>query len=283
MLDGWRLEGDYYEHVETGYDLLAPSYDEDIGTNRIGSRMRLVFRKALMRVFRPGQRLFEIGCGTGLDALWLARQGLEVVATDISDRMVAGVRERADRDGLADRVTCKKLAARDIGALANTFGEQSFDGGYCHAGALNMEPDLPRASDGIRAVLHPSGHFVCSIVNQTSLFEVIFYLAVLRPRKAFRRLGNTVPIPISRMAPLNRFVVPARFYSPKEVTRIFGENFRLARVQGMQIVLPPSNLAMYYEAMLPLFRPLDTLETRLGGVWPFNEWGHHTILDFVRR
>lgn len=282
MLDGWRLDADFYKHVETGYDRLAPSYDVDIGANPIGSRMRQVFRKALMRVFRPGQRVFEIGCGTGIDAMWLAHQGLEVVATDISDRMVAEVREKAGRDGLANRVTCRKLAARDIGSLADAFGEQSFDGGYCHAGALNMEPELARVPDGIRALLRSGGRFVCSVVNQTSLFEVIFYLAVLRPRKAFRRLGNTIPIPISRTAPLNQYVVPARFYSPQQVRRLFGGAFRLAGIQGMQIFLPPSNLASYYERLLPLFRPLDALETKLAGARPFNEWGHHTILTLVR-
>ena len=282
MRDDWRIDGDYYEHVTAGYNRLAPSYDADIGANRVGGRMRRVFRNALMRVFQPGQRVFEIGCGTGLDALWLARGGLQVVATDVSDGMIAEVREKAAREGLEDRVTCHKLAARDIGALADTFGAGTFDGGYCHAGALNMEPDLAQVPDGIRTLLHAGGHFVCSVINQTSLFELVFYLAVLRPRKAFRRLGNTVPIPISRAAPFNRYVVPARFYSPREVSKLFGRAFRCDGIQGMQIVLPPSNLASYYESLLPLFRPLDALETRLAGIYPFNEWGHHTILTFER-
>jgi ubiquinone/menaquinone biosynthesis C-methylase UbiE len=282
MVHEGRLNGDYYRHLETGYDRLAPSYDADIGANRIGTRMREVFRTALMRVFRPGQRVFEIGCGTGIDALWLARQGIEVVATDISDRMIEQVREKATHEALASRVACQKVAACDIGVLANTFGEKSFNGGYCHAGALNMEPKLSRVPDGIRTLLSPGGHFVCSVINQTSLFETLFYPAVLRPRKAFRRLGNTVPIPISRTLPLSRYVVPAHFYSPKQLIRVFGDGFRVGRVQGLQIVLPPSNLAPYYETMLPLFRPLEALESMLSGVWPFNEWGHHTILTFVR-
>ena len=95
-----REPADYYQQVEAGYDRLAPSYDEDIGANLIGTRMRQVFRKALLRVFKPGQRVFEIGCGTGIDALFLARHGLDVVATDISREMVEQVLQKAKRAGL---------------------------------------------------------------------------------------------------------------------------------------------------------------------------------------
>jgi cyclopropane fatty-acyl-phospholipid synthase-like methyltransferase len=39
--------------------------------------------------FPRGSRLLEIGCGTGDEALYLARRGRIVLATDISPRMAA--------------------------------------------------------------------------------------------------------------------------------------------------------------------------------------------------
>ncbi len=279
----WKPERDFYQHIETGYDTLAPTYDEDIGSNLVGLRMRHVFQQTLLEVFRPGQRLFEVGCGTGIDALWLAHRGFNVVATDISDQMLAEVTQKANAEGLSQRLECRKLAAHAIGTLAEEFGEGRFDGGYCHAGALNMEPDILRVPGGIRSLLRSGGRFVCSVINKASLFEVIFYPLVLRPRKAFRRLGNTVPIPISRQAPLNRYVVPARFYGPNELREIFRDSFLAETVQGMQVFLPPSNLADMYSLLEPVFIPLQALEARLSRRWPFNMWGHHTILTFRRR
>src|SRR5437899_7109262 len=85
----------YYRHVESGFDDLAASYDTDIAGNEITIRMREIFRRALLDAFHPGERVVEIGCGTGIDALWLAEQGLEVVATDISQGMVDRVAEKA--------------------------------------------------------------------------------------------------------------------------------------------------------------------------------------------
>ncbi len=278
----WNLKGDFYRYVASGYDSLAPTYDEEIGANPIGYRMRQIFRRALLAVGRPGDLVFEFGCGTGIDALWLARQGMDVVATDISEEMLEQLRRKAKAQELSDRVRCRRLAARDIGALRAEFGEEVFDGGYCHAGALNMEPELSTLGPQIRSLLKRDGTFVCSFINKISLFELLSYLAVLRPRKAFRRLDNVVPIPISRREPLNRYVVPTRFYTPRDMIRTLGGGFRVRGVEGMQVFLPPSNLAELYAAARPVFVPLDWLERLLSKRWPVNSWGHHTILTLQK-
>ncbi len=157
-----------------------------------------------------------------------------------------------------------------------------FDGGFSHAGALNMEPAFELVPSQLRRLVRRGGAFVCSIINKISLFELLFYPLVLRPRKAFRRLGRTVPIPISREPPLNRYVVPARFYSPKDCATLFRPDFAFESLQGLQIFLPPANLARYYAALLAAFAPLEILEETLSRVPPINAWGHHSILTFRR-
>ena len=273
----------YYRRVETGFDDLAPSYDTDIAGNEITIRMRKIFRRALLDAFHPGERVIEIGCGTGIDALWLVEQGLEVVATDISQGMVDRVAEKARAMGLRSSLLCRKLAAKDIGVLGQEFGLESFDGAYSHAGALNMEPELARVPAQLGPLLREHSPFVCSVINRTSLFEIVFYLSVLRPRKAFRRLGDPVPIPISRSGPLQRYVVPSRFYTPRETRRIFEERFVLEKLQAMELFLPPANLTGEYSFLKPIFAPLEALERQLSTTYPWNGWGHHTIFTFRRR
>lgn len=51
-----------------------------------------------------GKRAFDVGTGTGVLALVLARAGATVVATDVEPRAVACARENADRLALAARV-----------------------------------------------------------------------------------------------------------------------------------------------------------------------------------
>ncbi|WP_169988989.1 cyclopropane-fatty-acyl-phospholipid synthase family protein [Microbispora sp. H10836] len=54
-------------------------------------------------VLPPGRAL-ELGCGTGTNAVYLARHGWEVVAVDLVERAVEQAREKADAAGVAVRL-----------------------------------------------------------------------------------------------------------------------------------------------------------------------------------
>jgi len=53
---------------------------------------------------RSGERMLEIGAGTGLAAVLAARAGARVIATDIRPEAVACTRDNAARNGVAGRV-----------------------------------------------------------------------------------------------------------------------------------------------------------------------------------
>ncbi len=48
-------------------------------------------------------RALELGCGTGANALWLAQQGFEVTAVDLSTHAIERARRRAAATGIAIR------------------------------------------------------------------------------------------------------------------------------------------------------------------------------------
>ncbi|GIH50253.1 Methyltransferase domain-containing protein [Microbispora rosea] len=52
----------------------------------------------------PPGRALELGCGTGTNAIYLARHGWEVVAVDLVDRAIEQARERAATAGAAVRL-----------------------------------------------------------------------------------------------------------------------------------------------------------------------------------
>ena len=65
-----------------------------------------------------GGRVLDLGCGAGRNAVPLARQGWDVVGTDLSWPMLAAAAERAREEGVADRVhlilgPMDRIAARD--------------------------------------------------------------------------------------------------------------------------------------------------------------------------
>src|SRR5439155_1758061 len=71
------------------FDAIADTYDESFSDSSIGRAQRRVVWMETDRTFQAGQRILEINCGTGIDALHLAHRGVAVLACDASPRMIA--------------------------------------------------------------------------------------------------------------------------------------------------------------------------------------------------
>ena len=96
------------------FDSLAAGYDREFTDTLIGAAMRQAVWSRLDAAFGPGQRVLELNCGTGEDAVHLGRRGVQVLATDVSARMLDATREKVARAGLAGVVQVEQL---DIRAL----------------------------------------------------------------------------------------------------------------------------------------------------------------------
>ncbi|MER7940011.1 MULTISPECIES: SAM-dependent methyltransferase [unclassified Streptomyces] len=84
---------------------------------------------------KPGRAL-DLGCGEGADAVWLARTGWQVTATDISRVALERAAVHAAEAGVADRVDWQW---HDLGA---SFPEGEYD--LVSAQFLHSMGDLPR-------------------------------------------------------------------------------------------------------------------------------------------
>lgn len=94
---------------------------------------------------RPGQRLLEVGCGSGAVALWAARLGWSVSAGDILPACVEVARRNALANGLPIDVRHSDLTAAFAG---QTFDVIVFNQPFFH-------PDRPLADE--RALTDPGG------------------------------------------------------------------------------------------------------------------------------
>ena len=78
------------------YDRWAAQYDTD--ANDTCDLNAEVLRKQTF--IENDDAVLELGCGTGLNTEWLATQARHVVATDVSDEMIAWARERLTPDSV---------------------------------------------------------------------------------------------------------------------------------------------------------------------------------------
>jgi arsenite methyltransferase len=108
---------------------------------------------------RPGQRLLDVGSGTGSSALLAAREfGCLVSGLDYGTEAVRRARQATDAAGLCDRVG---FLVGDAGALP--FADDEFDAVLCEC-SLSTFPDKARAVGEMRRVLRPSGRVAISDV-----------------------------------------------------------------------------------------------------------------------
>ncbi|HYS73927.1 MAG TPA: class I SAM-dependent methyltransferase [Thermoplasmata archaeon] len=238
---------------------MAGTYDLVEGRNTISERVRRTTLQAALGAFHRGDRILELGCGTGRDAVAMARAGIRVVATDVSRGMVEATRLRAQEEGVGDLITVQNLpaatAAREDGP---------FDGVYSNGAVLNLEPDLSSVAAGLTESVRRGGTAVLTAANRVSLFELAVYPLALRPRKAFRKLGSTVPIPISREGIGKKYVVPTRFLTPREFCAIFAPHFDLQALRALQAITPPWNLVDFANRFRTAVLALERIEDRFG-------------------
>jgi ubiquinone/menaquinone biosynthesis C-methylase UbiE len=73
---------------------------------------------------RPGDRVLDVGCGTGMLVALLAAKGCRVTGVDISPLMLGQASQRLRRLGLEERATLRELG---IAELDTAFADTSFD------------------------------------------------------------------------------------------------------------------------------------------------------------
>ena len=163
--------------------------------------MRETVWRTLTEACAPGARLLDLGCGTGIDAIELARRGYAVLATDWSPQMVERTRARAAEAGLSDRVTTAHMGLQELDRLRNADpstpfdsaqgnssraaggkGGEQFDGIYSNFGPLNCAPNLEAVARSCAALLRPGGKLVFSVIGRICPWEFGYYM--LRGRLA---------------------------------------------------------------------------------------------------
>ncbi|HEV2317588.1 MAG TPA: class I SAM-dependent methyltransferase [Thermoplasmata archaeon] len=269
-------EAGYYHWLESEFDNVADDYDRHITGNRINRLLRDRSLAHLQVLFANSPALFEVGCGSGMETLPLLRAGHEITAVDISDRMLAVVREKAQRDGLGERLRTVKLRARELDRLLADLGPGSFDGGYSTYGALNCEPDLSAIPSAVHGLLKPESRFVAGVYNRWCLFELAGYSLSFQNDRAWGRRRNPVPVGASR------FCIDVFAHSVPDFARLFAGKFRIERVEGVPVFLPPSDLTGYAEKLSRHFEQLARWDAWAGARWPWNRLGDHFLITFRR-
>jgi ubiquinone/menaquinone biosynthesis C-methylase UbiE len=255
------------------FDILAEAYDQIFTNSLIGRAQRDAVWSTATRIFKRGDRILELNCGTGEDAVFFTQQGITVFACDASEKMIAVANRRRSLDTPSSAVRFVVLPTEEI-AVARLFGP--FDGVFSNFSGLNCVADIADVAQHLAALVHPGGSALLCLSSRLCLWESCWFLIRGEAGRAVRRWnGHTT-------ATVGGASVKVHYHTVKHLRKVFSPYFHLRSWTGIGVTVPPSyleSLALRHPAFLSKLRSVD----RLISGWPvFRSIGDHVLLSFER-
>jgi ubiquinone/menaquinone biosynthesis C-methylase UbiE len=257
------------------FDEIAKTYDATFTKSAIGSAQRRSVWEEIDRNFTAGQRILEINCGTGVDALHLATRGVHVIACDSAPRMITVAQLRGDHAAISATVDFRVLANERIGTLRN---EGPFDGVLSNFSGLNCVSDLSFLAYDLARLVKKRSKMVLCLFGRFCIWETFWYLAQGNIRKAVRRFrqGELSAILSTRSK------TTVWYHTVRHLKKMFSPYFRLMGWKGVGVAVPPSYLEFLAAGYPRLFHIASRIDPWLGGCPGFRSMADHMLLTFER-
>jgi len=162
-----------------------------------------------MSALRPGERVLDIACGTGIVARTGARKlggSASVVGVDLSAPMLAAARAAAAAEGLA-------VEWREGSAVKLPLADAAFEVTFCQQG-LQFFPDRKSALREMYRVLIPGGRLVLSVwgpIERSPGFAVLAEALTRHIGAEAGALMTTGPLSLSDAEELRAILTEATF------------------------------------------------------------------------
>ncbi|MEO8594644.1 MAG: methyltransferase domain-containing protein [Candidatus Solibacter sp.] len=273
----------------TLFDRMAANYDAQWTDTPVGRAQRDAVWRTIDRVFQPGHRVLDIGCGTGEDAVHLLARGISMAAIDASPAMVAIARTRGVPASVCAAEDLSHMDAetpfhRARGVPASVCAAEylshmdaetpsrldtPFDGALSNFGALNCVSDLPALAASLAPLVRPGGHLAICLLSRVCLWETLYYALRLQFGKALRRFSGRA---------LAANTLPIYYPSVAHTRAAFAPHFTLLRWSGIGLLVPPS----YVKLPAPLVAALAKFDAQLAHLPLLRGLADHRLFLLVR-
>jgi ubiquinone/menaquinone biosynthesis C-methylase UbiE len=255
------------------FDSIAEQYDELFTRSLIGRAQRNAVWAVLRSTFRPGERVLELNCGTGEDALFLARMGVSVLACDASPKMISVAERRMATEASGTQV---KFEVRPTERIAELRGAGSFDGVFSNFSGLNCIADLGDIARQLSILVKPGGRLLLCFSTRFCLWESLWYLVRGEPKRAIRRWKGHAG------ASLGDVELTVKYPTMREIRKQVGPMFSLQSCRGIGVAVPPSYLEHLARRHPGVLQNLEAIDRCIAG-WPVcRVIGDHVLLALER-
>lgn len=252
---------EHQQHAPAAFDNIAHDYDRSFSETAVGWAQRQRVWRYLGRFFQKNniQNVLECNCGSGVDALWLAGQGKQVLATDISSQMVDITAGKAKKSGLDTHLKTAVASMQDLHTQQQVLQAAPFDLLFSDFGGLNcLSPqEIRHLGQHMQPLMQPGGHIALVVMSRFCWWETLYFFLKGKPKEAFRRQRRSAV-----MARLDADTfVPTWYYGPGELGDLL-PGFAIKECRPIGFWLPPSYLDPFFVKRPKWLRLLEWLEKK---------------------
>ena len=250
-------------------------FDELYSSNIIIQYKRQRVREHVQRWLPPGSRILELNAGTGDDAIWFARQGHSVHATDISAGMQEKLLWKVKQLKLESEITHELCSFTDLKSL---FDKGPYNMIFSNFAGLNCTGELDKALQSFSSLLKPGGLVTLVILPRFCLWETLLLFRG-KFKTAFRRLFSKNGV----RAHIEREYFTCWYYNPSYVIHHLKNSFEVLSVEGLCTLVPPSYLENFPVKRPGLFNWLKEKENYWKDKWPWKSIGDYYIISLRKK
>lgn len=258
--------------MKAEFDNAAITYDTTFTHSAIGKLQRKLVYKKLIPYLNEVKNTLEINCGTGEDAIWLSDQNINVLATDISPKMIEIAKLKAQSSNPTFQIL-------DINKLKNDLFDKKFDLVFSNFGGLNCldEQQLTLFFQNSDSCLSEKGKLILVIMPKNTLLEQIYFMLKGNVKQAFRRKKKNI------VANVDGEWVNTYYYNPSEIKNIAKKKFQIISSKPIGFFIPPSYLEPFFKNKTLLLKILYYLEKSISSWSILSRFADHYLIVLEKK
>lgn len=261
--------------VAEAFSKQSSVFDAIYSPNIIIQYKRQRVREHVGKFLKKQSNILELNSGTGEDAIYFAKQGNKVHATDISEGMQNILKQKV-REALLEEAISTEICS--FNSLKTLLDKGAYDFIFSNFAGLNCTDNLNNILNTLPQLLSENGYVTMVIMPPFCLWETFTFLKG-NFNTAFRRFRANKGV----QANVEGKTFTCWYYKSSYIKKIAKEKFDVIAIEGLCTIVPPSYFENFPKKHPLFFQKLVSLENKLKAAWPFKYMGDYFIITLRKK